>query len=230
MKALFKALSRASDGAFIIDQRYRIIYWNQAAERLLGFTLKQALDRQCYELLGGRDGDGRTLCQRYCRVAMSIYKGKAHPNIDVYSQTRSGQGRWINVTTLAFPTSDQGMGQVIVHLFRDASGAKRAERLVDEISMAMRKLRRENEGSDLSMPAPGPTPSLDRYDLTQREQEVLILLAHGFSTQRMARRLNITSSTTRNHVQSILTKLGVHSRLEAVALAYKDGLVELPSD
>lgn len=64
------------------------------------------------------------------------------------------------------------------------------------------------------------------YRLTPREHEVLLLLASGCSTQQMAERMGIAVETVRNHVRRLLRALGVHSRLEAVALARRDGLIE----
>jgi DNA-binding NarL/FixJ family response regulator len=55
-------------------------------------------------------------------------------------------------------------------------------------------------------------------DLTAREQEVLELLREGMDTQQIVERLVVSQSTVRTHVQNILSKLGVHSRLQAVAL------------
>ena len=63
------------------------------------------------------------------------------------------------------------------------------------------------------------------YDLTSREQEVLQLLAEGTPNHELATRMGISRNTVRNHVQNLLTKLGVHSRLEAVALATREGLL-----
>lgn len=60
--------------------------------------------------------------------------------------------------------------------------------------------------------------------LSAREREVLELLVEGCNTQGVASRLGVTSSTARTHVQNVLTKLGCHSRLEAVALAVGHGL------
>jgi DNA-binding NarL/FixJ family response regulator len=60
--------------------------------------------------------------------------------------------------------------------------------------------------------------------LTGREREVLRLLSHGDSTRVIASRLHIAPQTVRSHVQGVLTKLEVHSRLEAVALARRMGL------
>ena len=67
--------------------------------------------------------------------------------------------------------------------------------------------------------APAPSP------LTPRQSEVLELLAAGLSTREIAGRLAISRETARNHVRGILVALGAHSRLEAVAVARRLGLV-----
>lgn len=61
--------------------------------------------------------------------------------------------------------------------------------------------------------------------LTHREMEVLGLLAEGHANTIIAERLFVSLHTVRNHVQNIITKLGAHSKLEAVALAAREGLV-----
>lgn len=61
--------------------------------------------------------------------------------------------------------------------------------------------------------------------LTQREREVLALLARGTTSAEMARRLGISPNTLRTHVQSVLTKLQVHSRLEAASFAIRNDLL-----
>ena len=63
------------------------------------------------------------------------------------------------------------------------------------------------------------------HDLTQREQEVLSLLAKGLSNAEIAQQLTITTSTTKHHVSAILSKLGVASRAGAVILAMEQGLI-----
>ncbi len=64
--------------------------------------------------------------------------------------------------------------------------------------------------------------------LTDRERQVLQLLAEGSSGVQIAARLSISPNTVRTHVQSILTKLQVHSRLEAAAFAVRHGLIRTP--
>jgi PAS domain S-box-containing protein len=61
--------------------------------------------------------------------------------------------------------------------------------------------------------------------LTPRQSEVLVLLEHGRSTDQIAGQLHLSVETVRNHVRAILRALGVHSRLEAVALARREHLV-----
>ena len=63
-------------------------------------------------------------------------------------------------------------------------------------------------------PPPPPHP-----DLTPRQTEVLGLLERGLSTEQIARELQLSVETVRNHIRAVLRGLGVHSRLEAVAVA-----------
>ncbi|MBE1574542.1 response regulator [Amycolatopsis roodepoortensis] len=64
--------------------------------------------------------------------------------------------------------------------------------------------------------------------LTLRERQVLGLIAEGAGTDRIAEELRLARNTVRNHVQRILVKTGTHSKLEAVAHARKNGLLERP--
>jgi two-component system, NarL family, nitrate/nitrite response regulator NarL len=63
--------------------------------------------------------------------------------------------------------------------------------------------------------------------LTQRELEALARLVRGESTTAIARSMGVRVSTARSHVDAVLTKLGAHSRLEAVAYAVREGLVDV---
>jgi PAS domain S-box-containing protein len=68
--------------------------------------------------------------------------------------------------------------------------------------------------------APKPHPHL-----TPRQNEVLHLLADGASTGQIADELSITRDTARNHVRRMLRALEVHSRVEALAVAHRDGIL-----
>jgi DNA-binding NarL/FixJ family response regulator len=63
--------------------------------------------------------------------------------------------------------------------------------------------------------------------LTAREVEVLQALAEGFGNEQIAQRLHISLRTERNHMANILSKLGVHSQLQALVFALRHGVVEV---
>jgi DNA-binding NarL/FixJ family response regulator len=74
-----------------------------------------------------------------------------------------------------------------------------------------------------------PRPAAVGSDLTKRELEVLRLLAEGKSTSVIVQELVLSVHTVRNHVRNILTKLNAQSRLEAVAIATRQGLLRSPT-
>ena len=73
--------------------------------------------------------------------------------------------------------------------------------------------------------ADGKGSGYSAHALTHRETAVLLLLADGLSKQEISERLFISINTLRNHIQNIISKLGAHSKLEAVSIAIREGLI-----
>ena len=78
-------------------------------------------------------------------------------------------------------------------------------------------------------PPPGTGPAPELAALSDREREVLTLVARGMSNARIAGSLFLSGATVKTHLTHILAKLGLHDRVQAVVLAYETGLVR-PGD
>ncbi len=89
-------------------------------------------------------------------------------------------------------------------------------------SMAVKLI---DEFKQMSKPDRTPGPGLR---LTERELEVLRLVAKGLNNREIAKQLFISENTVKNHVRNILEKLQLHSRMEAVMYAMREKLLDLP--
>jgi DNA-binding NarL/FixJ family response regulator len=98
-----------------------------------------------------------------------------------------------------------------------------------QVAAAIRRLADGETGivvaSEPPRPARDPSVDLRVRTLSAREREMLDLLANGWSNRRIAEECFLSLNTVRTHVQNVLVKLGVHSKLEAVAFALEHGVV-----
>ena len=81
------------------------------------------------------------------------------------------------------------------------------------------KLNREDSDS--------PGAAISPEELTEREQQVLTMLAEGLSNKEISSRLNISTHTVKFHISSILGKLGAASRTEAVSIGIRSGRIAI---
>jgi PAS domain S-box-containing protein len=199
------ALAAAGDGAFVVAADGRVLLWNRAAERLLGYTAREVVGKPCCEVFAAVDDRGNRLCYRGCHVMTLVGMGEPVQNFDMRTRTKAGRPVWLNVSIL--PVKGDA-GTITIHLLRDVTAARELLALVhDRLAAAA------SGGAEPASP------------LTRRELEILRLLAAGRGTGAMAEALHVSPATVRNHVQNLFTKLGVHSRLEAVAHATRRRLL-----
>ena len=207
--SLDPALAAAGDGACVVGADGRIVRWNRAAEKILGYAAREIVGRPCCDVFIGHDDDGNRLCYQGCHVMKLMDIGETIQSFDMKTRSKAGHPVWLNVSILRIPEAG-GSGPVTVHLFRDVTATKELLTLVHERLTATAE--REN----------GDDP---RAVLSRRELEVLRLLATGLNTRAAAERLHVSPATVRNHVQNLFAKLDVHSRLEAVAYASRHRLL-----
>jgi PAS domain S-box-containing protein len=207
--SLDAALAAAGDGACVVGADGRIVRWNRAAEKMLGYPAREIIGRPCCDVFVGHDDDGNRLCYQGCHVMKLMDIGETIQSFDMKTRSKAGHPVWLNVSILRIPEAGGG-GPVTVHLFRDVTATKELLTLVHERLTATAE---REAGVD-------PNAVLSR-----RELEVLRLLAIGLNTRSAAERLHVSPATIRNHVQNLFAKLDVHSRLEAVAYATRHRLL-----
>jgi DNA-binding CsgD family transcriptional regulator len=230
---LLDLLASGDPPAFANDQNHRIIFWNKGAERLMERTAAQALGRLCHEIFCGRDPFGNRFCNETCTVDSAIARHETVSRFEIVTGERARM-KSIGMTVVEIPGPRPGTFTA-VHIMDQ----------IDEKSRLARELARLREfttapphsapAKDGSVPvslhlspsnAAGPAPDLDptvTEQLSERELDVLRAIAAGLANKDIANSLHISVATTRNHVQHILKKLNVHSKLEAVALAFRNG-------
>jgi DNA-binding CsgD family transcriptional regulator len=211
-------IARGGEAVFAVDSADRVILWNKACERLLNRPARNAIGKYCYDVLCGRDVNGNIYCHRNCAVAYQARERKDDPVKTFILAAKTGDGKKKPIKTSMFSVSSYHPAlKTLVHVLRDV----------------------QNQAPPSPAPAPSKAPDKaaaeplspvtlaggDTVVLTEREKEILRSLAEGMGTLAIAKKFTIATVTVRNHVQSILHKLDVHTKVAAVVLAYRHGLV-----
>jgi DNA-binding CsgD family transcriptional regulator len=147
--------------------------------------------------LAGVDDYGNRYCTDDCPIVSIATRGDSVRQFRIRAKTKGGEKVALEVSVLKFMLRE-GNGMLLLHTVRPAEAAEEAPAAHKE--------------------APDD-PRL--RELTAREIEVLGLLASGEKTRAIAGRLGIAPLTARNHINNMFEKLDVHSKAEAIALAYR---------
>ncbi len=217
------------------DQALRILVADDQAVVRIGFTAM--LDSQPDMTVVGAAADGRQAVslatQLHPDVVLMDIRMPVLDGIEATRQLRTAPGPPEPPRVLVLTTFDLD-DYVYDALRAGASGFLLKDATPEQILAAVRVV-----GSGDALLAPSVTrrliaefasrakltapPGLDR--LTAREREVLLLVAGGLTNAEIAGRLYLAEQTVKSHVSSILLKLGLRDRVQAVILAYESGLV-----
>jgi len=211
-----EVITRSGTAAFATDETGCITVWNRGAEALLGYSAPFVLGKRCHEILCGVDLFGNLFCNRHCALACMVERREPTRHFEMDVRAESGAMIPTGFSIVVLPGARAGQ-YTMIHFMEKVDRQQ-------EVSALIHHIFTDPHTQPLSPPPvePASTPAAQ---LTSREIEVLRLLADGTSTQDIAASLFISIPTARNHVQNILRKLDVHSKLEAVSLALRTHLL-----
>ena len=295
---LIGLLSSVSCGAFVLTTDQTVVFWNDRAQEILGYTPERVVGRRCSAVAGG--AVGVTLsegCEDGCPMMRSLRDGQMPGRARLRARCSWGEWKWLVVTPMAVSGVEQS-GPLLVYLFGDAGeevAAADVERLVElgggtrrgsdevrnmrprsflsdlrevaagedeeqELLQRMyealmdgeqarrmgpdfvfgrsaeeyeQRIRRANfrspgprsgevAGPDEGQPAEAEQPEVR---LTDRQIEVLSYLALGWETKYIADELGVSWYTVRKHIENLRRRLGASSRLDAVMIAVRLGII-----
>lgn len=208
-------VASTADPAFGTDENGRIVIWNKAAEKLFGHRASDVLGQPCHDIICGRDLFGNRFCDEFCSLVNMAQRREAVRRFQMDVRLESNQLQRVSVSVLTVPGPRESQF-TIIHLLQPV---KKGTAEGGGPALWGDDGREATSGSTTTEPPPQVS------SLTPRELEVLGLLTEGSSNQKIADGLYISVATVRTHVQNILRKMEVHSKVEAVALALRHRLI-----
>ncbi len=211
-------------GAFVVDERRRVVFWNDGAARLLGYAAEEAAGLRCCDIVGGSAANSADCA--HClgpNTWAELLEGEVVRRV-VTATASDGTRKPVRMTTMMGHNAD-GSTRVI-HFVREPRSASTGPMVPGSSEGDGRATRSDVNGTAAATGrATGGADSRRAITptLTKREREVLKLLATGLSNGEIAGALRISPITARNHVTSVIEKLGVKTRLQAVVVATRKG-------
>jgi DNA-binding CsgD family transcriptional regulator len=219
---LLEVLASGDPAAFATDSRERVVFWNRGAAALLGRRAEEAMGRHCHEVLGGRDVFGNRFCYANCPLAAMSRFGETPGAFElrVPASGDGGEPQTVHVTVVRLPGPREDLF-TLVHILHGVDERARLASALSQVPPSLRAVPALD-----AKPAPPPPSGVAPEVLTPREREILGWMAAGLQNKEIAQKLDLSLATVRNHIHNTLEKLDVHSKLEAVSLAFRNGWVE----
>ena len=212
IREIRKVVEGTSDCAFAVDGGGQIVAWNHAAESVFGLSPAEAIGKMCCEIVRGVDECG-AVCSKHCIVRQAVERNQPPKNFDLQVETATGK-QWCNLSLLIVE-EDSSVLPCVIHIVRQTDVQKRLELLVRDFLITSTGLSAEQAVALIT----SARAAAHEAKLSDREVEVLHLLAQGYTTTCIADQLCISRTTVHNHIQHILGKLDAHTRLEAIRRA-----------
>ena len=214
---LFAFFECTADAAYAVSTDGTVCSWNAAAERLFERKAKDVVGQNIETVLGARDSLGTDALAGGVDAPARRWDGATPviPDFDLEVHVGSRGPIWVNVSTIVFDNSRTGR-RLFIRLARDVTHHRRKELQLNR----MLEVAREVATLDGLQPQHAPVDAL-----SAQERRILKLFAEGSSPTAIARHLNISAQTLRNHLHHINRKLRTHNRLEAVTHAQRRGLL-----
>jgi DNA-binding CsgD family transcriptional regulator len=213
-----KLVESTADPAFAVNGLHSIEFWNKSAEQFFGIDAKTAVGKSCSSIIKGFDECGQ-FCSEDCSIIKASEKHKSVRNFDLEVKTAEGK-KWCNISILS-ASDDKSVLPVTIHILRPIDVSKRLELIVRDFVVNETSLSDE-QAKELTASTRSPARETN---LSDRELEIIKLLAEGKTTKQIAEDLSISKTTVNNHVQHVLKKLNAHTRLEAIRRAEHAGLI-----
>lgn len=204
-------------------------------QRLTAEALQDALGEfDDFWVVGAHFGNGRDAVKAVIETGPDVVvydywmPGTAGPAASRYLATASPRSRVVLLSWL------HGRNEAVEALFSGAGGLVPKTVTVEQLAESVRSAHEGARPVAHSLPVPRWSRLPASYGeagwqrlrtLSPRELDVLHLLAEGRSATEVARELNVADGTARNHIQSILRKMGASNKVEAVEIARHEGLV-----
>jgi len=118
------ALAQSDTPALATDIGGHVVFWNHAAERLLGRATNQVLGRRCYDVLGGRDVFGNRYCHENCSVLSMSRKSEPVKGFEIVLSGTAKPEQAVNVSVLRVPGA-RPENFILVHLLQPIDRASR---------------------------------------------------------------------------------------------------------
>ena len=208
------SLLHTRDPLFTVDCSQRVTFWNESCERLIG-PASEAVGRRCFEVAAFCGVRNAAHCRLDCAAIVGARQGRIPAGFRLWVHPPQSPADDAGAVIAAAPTPVEV--SVLVVAGQDEEGPS--------VLHLLHGVRARQGAGPIGVAPPQFADQALPPALTPRQREVLARIARGESPAEIARALDLTPVTVRNHLQGAMDRLGVHSRLDAVLIAMRRGLL-----